>query len=302
MYVAADPRSAMRQNNSDRNKAKETVAQAGYFNFDASAPSDASKNLRNWYAQAANFVVVYSEAQSGADLSRKDQADEYMILLPESETSIEIEWSGSKQKIEGYSVIFVPAGVSDIKVLTGGPVVRFFTRKATDIVERCAALLPPYHGDENVPPLEPWPDPVGGEKVRSYSLDIEPVDGRFGRIFRSRNFMVNYIYPRQGPRDRSAMSPHKHDEFQQCSLCLEGTYLHHLRWPWGTDANTWKDDDHETCGAPSVAIIPAVVLHTSEAVGQGINQLVDVFCPPREDFSNQDGWVLNAVEYPAPAK
>lgn len=308
MYVPSDPRSALAKSSgenkpADKQKSNgEQVASAGYFPFDETHPFDMVEGMKSWYAPAHNFVVVYSEAEAGNTLVREEQADEYMVILPERNTRIRISWGGEETEVAGYSIVFVPSGASAISVVAGGPIIRFFTRKAKDIVKRCEALTSAYEPDSNVPPLALWPDPVGGFKVRAYSLDVEPQEGRFGRIFRSTTFMVNFVYPRQGPRDRSMLSPHNHAEFQQCSLCVAGSYVHHIRWPWGTDANTWRDDDHVTCGAPSVAIIPAVALHTSEAVGAGTNQLVDIFCPPRHDFSDQSNWVLNADDYPAPPK
>lgn len=300
MYVSSDPRSALASSDKGGQSGPAPVAPAGYFNFDDSLPFDQADGVKSWYAQAQNFVAVYSEAADGSTLVRDKQDDEYMVILPERGMRIRISWEGTETEVDGYSIVFVPGGKSTISVVEGGPIVRFFTRKASDIVARCEALLPAFEPDLNVPPLQPWPDPVGGFKMRAYSLDVPREEARFGRIFRSTNFMVNFVYPRQGPRDRTQLSPHNHNEFQQCSLCVAGTFVHHIRWPWGTDANTWRDDDHVTCGAPSIAIIPAVALHTSEAIGTETNQLVDVFCPPRKDFSAQDGWVLNAADYPEP--
>jgi hypothetical protein len=81
---------------------------------------------------------------------------------------------------------------------------------------------------------------------------------------------------------------------------LAGEYTHHIRWPWTTNKAHWREDEHETVLAPAVTVIPPPSLHTSEAIGAGANHLIDVFSPPRFDFSAMDGWVFNADDYPAP--
>jgi len=81
-----------------------------------------------------------------------------------------------------------------------------------------------------------------------------------------------------------------------------GNYIHHLRWPWGLSKSDWREDEHVRVGAPSVTMIPARVIHTSEAQQPGPdgNRMADIFAPPRLDFSLQKQWVKNSEEYPLP--
>jgi hypothetical protein len=95
------------------------------------------------------------------------------------------------------------------------------------------------------------------------------------------------------------MSPHAHEDFDQASLALKGGFIHHLRYPWTPDMTTWREDGHHAVGSPSVIIMPAQVIHTSQDVGEGWAQLIDIFAPPRPDFVEKPGWLCNEQDYPS---
>ena len=282
--------------------AKSVVEFSGveYANFYETEPNETMPGIKTWYARGQNFIVAYTEASAGAVLSRTGQPDEYVVLLPDRTMSVEITTDDRPEKVGGYSLCIVPPGDSNVRVLDKGSVIRLFTVRSVDLAERCSNALSYATPHPNVAPYEPWPEPIDGYKLRSYSLDVPPQEGRFGRIWRCSTFMVNYLNPYEGPRDATKMSPHSHDDIEQCSLVLSGEYLHNFRWPWITNMNKWRNDEHELCRAPSVVVIPPPAIHTSQAVGKDINQMVDIFCPPRMDFSKKPGWVLNSEEYPIP--
>ncbi len=264
------------------------------------APHEVDEATRNWYVRGQNFVLAFTEAEPGAVFNRIGQVDEYLLLLEHQGTSARITWNGESTEVPGYSVVIVPPGDSTVTLPHGGRVTRLYTSRSTDLVAKCPNAANYATPKPHCAPLVPWPEPVGGWKVRSYSLDVQPPPGGFARMYRCTTFMINVFQVFTGPRDPKRMSPHSHDDFEQCSLALRGDWVHSLRWAWGTDLTAWREDEHVAVAAPSALIIPATVIHSSRWVSEGENQLVDIFCPPRVDFSKIKGWVLNADEYPMP--
>lgn len=296
MYETDDPRSRL-SSAGDTAKAA-AFGEATYARFYDSEPQETGPHHRIWYTRGQNFVVCYADAEAGAMFERYDQVDEYMLLLPDAGSAVRVETASEMRDIGGFTVTVMPPGDSRIEVTRAGPVIRLISTQSADISAQ-AANGAKYAGPHpQVPPFQPWPAPPEGFHIRSYSLDVPEEEGRFGKIFRCTTFMVNVFPPQIGPRDPAKLSPHHHDDFEQCSLAVGGEYEHHLRWPWTADKAQWREDQHERCGTPSVCVIPPRVIHTSAAVDPGINLLVDIFAPPRRDFSDMPGWVLNADDYP----
>ncbi|WP_368498807.1 hypothetical protein [Herbiconiux sp. A18JL235] len=271
-------------------------------------PSEVSDlGSRTWIARAANLVIAYSEAKAGEEFARDDQPDEYAVLMYSDSAPLRVTAgasagasgsSASSVEVDEEAFVVVPPGASTIEVLADGPVIRVFS--TVDEGLRTSALNAAAYDspDLRAAPLEPWPDPVGGFALRVYRLADTPIaEGRFGRIFRTTTLMVNFLAEEPGPRDAHKLSPHHHDDFEQISFGVKGTFVHHIRYPWGPNSASWRDDEHREIGTPSICIIPPPTVHTTQGVGEH-QQLLDIFSPPRHDFS-ASGWVLNADDYPA---
>jgi hypothetical protein len=299
MYAKEDPRHVL-QPSADTAKAASGYVGAEVGLFYQDPPQVDDENGRSWMTRGQNAIVVYTEAHQGGRFERHGQVDEYVLLVPDPDTKAKITTKAGTEVVPGYSLAFIPPGDSTIEILTAGRIVRLFTPRSEDIAAQAANADSFTRPHPAVPAFVPWPEPEGGLRLRVYSLDVPVTPGRFGRIFRCTTFMVNYLDPRIGPRDRTMVSPHHHNDFEQCSLVLDGAYIHHLRWPWTPNMNDWREDQHFYCGAPSVCVIPPPVIHTSTSEAPGLNQLVDIFSPPRRDFSVQPGWVLNEADYPLP--
>lgn len=296
-YTASDPRAKLASG--QRPTPAHGFGTASYAKFYETEPQVSALGEQTWLVRGQNFVLAYSIAAPGAVLSLRSD-DESAVLIPDAITTVQATSGRETAHLGGRTVSFIPPGPSTLAALAGGRIIRVCTSGGTaDLAERASNVAAYRVPQPNNAPLDPWPEPPAGYRIRTYSLDVTPEPGRFGRIWRCTTIMINYTEPRPGPRDVTKMSPHVHDDFEQASLVLDGSFVHHIRWPWTTNQRHWKPDEHEICAGPSLTVIPPLTVHTSQQVGTGINQLVDIFTPPRFDFSEMDGWVLNASDYPA---
>lgn len=264
----------------------------------ATQPQLTEVGSRTWITRGANFVVAISAVEPGAVLSRADNADECMVLL--GSLSATVATGGETIEAAPESLTIVPPGASTVTARSAGYLVRVLSNRATDLAEKAENAATYADGAPDVAPLAPWPKPTGGFKLRNYQpFDFDRPETNM-RIFRSSNLMINVLTKRDAPRDVSKLSPHSHDDFEQGSLVLEGDYIHHLRYPWGPDMSGWRPDEHLEIASPSITVIPAKVVHTSRNVGDARSWLIDIFAPPRLDFSKKPGMVLNADDYPMP--
>jgi hypothetical protein len=299
-YGANDPRSRLATAPA---RVAEACAAPQYLDFTGLEPDEVSAvGSRTWWVRGQNFALAYTLARPGETLDRTGQPDEYVLLFPHETAAAKVTAGSSESSVQRAAMVVVPPGDSRVEIAAETHLVRLFSAASPALLARCRNHDEYAEPHANVAPFAPWPDPVDGDRIRVYPVAEHPyAEGRFGRILRCSTFMVNLFDPDHGPRDPAKLSPHTHDDFEQCSLAVEGEYVHHIRTPWTPRLADWRADDHVRTASPSVAIIPPPSVHTSQSVGQVRNQLIDIFCPPRHDFSAQPGWVINDAEYPVPA-
>jgi hypothetical protein len=303
-YAKDDPRSALAAPSRASEPADGGIAAPQFLDFTVLPPDVTSAaGSDQWIVRGQNFVLIYTEPAAGDPIWKSELRSEQVVLLID-ETSAVSGTTGTDgtHDVTGPALVVVPPGESAITSTGTGPVVSLLQADEAEWAAKASNAAAYETPHPHVAPLEPWPEPVDGYRWRTYLMSDVPDDPkRFGRIFRTRSFMVNFLPPKSGPRDLSAMSPHFHEDFEQASLVVAGTYVHHIQTPWGTDGRQWRPEDHARVGSPSLTIIPPPTIHTSQGIDWRVNHLIDIFAGPRHDFSARPGWVLNADEYPSPA-
>jgi len=297
-YVATDPRAQL----STAGTPVGVPRAATYRELGASSPEEESaRGGSTWWTRSQALLIGYSAARAGDELRVDDVDGEYGVLVIDGAEAT-IEHATGSASVSEPAVAIVPPGASTVRVTADGTVIRVLAAATATALAAEAVNAADYdEPDGNVAPFAAWPDPLGGQRVRVYPLAEHPLEaGKLGRIFRCSTVMINVLPEDDQPRDPSQLSPHHHDDFEQVSLQVHGDYVHHMRVPWTPDSSTWRDDQHQRCEAPAVVVIPPPLVHTSQSVEAMHHWLIDVFAPPRRDFSERPGWVRNESDYPMP--
>jgi len=260
-------------------------------------PTFEGKGFRCWVTRGANFAVVISEGDAGASFSGSSNDEQFIYAL---QGGVRVSTGAESELLEVEDLAITPPGEWVLQFERPGRIVHLVT--ADEALARHAPNSAQYaDGAPEVAKVEAWPEPVGGYRLRRYSTLEAYRRGGMVHAFRTRKLMMVPYARFLEPRDETQLTPHAHADFEQGSIALEGQWLHHLRVPWTANRRHWRPDLHLEVGSPSTTIIPAGVIHTSQGIaGEGM-RLVDVFAPPRMDFSER-GWVDNAADYPMPAR
>jgi hypothetical protein len=274
------------------------VRHRGFADF-STTPPELVDGQHHWLMRAQNFWLEWVELQDAARGFHIESRDELLVIVPAGSVHIEATAGGaSAVLVPEHSVAILPAG-------------RY--RVAGSVASRCAVLASQREdvGQRRVleesayQPPDPRIAPTGTPYRRTRGSGVIQVLG-IGQIMASKDkprlkmlqtetLSVN-IVEYLGPRNRAELSPHSHDSFEQGSLAIAGHFMHHLRVPWGSNADRWREDEHLPAASPSLVVVPVNMIHTTEGTGEGHHFLVDLFAPPRDDFIDK-GWVFNATDY-----
>ena len=268
-----------------------------YRQFWQDAPDETDGTASIWYHRTQNSVSVYLSGPAGSTFTRRGNPDEYFVWALFD--SVRVTAGQDTVEAKAGSVLIVPPGDSTVELTEDGSVWLGFTSNATDLVERCPNVSEYQPAVDNIAPVTALEEPEGGYALRHYDLDALP-DG--SRCFVHRTAMSRFRWPlRSEPRDPEKMSPHDHEDFEQASLIVAGTMVHHMRRHWGRNSREWLPDEHQVVVAPAVAISKPPDIHTTQAVTKGAPVgLIDFFCPVRWDIVTAGGMVTNEGVYGIP--
>ncbi len=135
-FVDNDPRAKLTSTAST--KAVSTYGRSSYANFYETSPQVETSHCRTWLTRGQNFLVAYSLVDAGGQITRRDQSQEHVLLLPDGDLEVRVRAGGEELVDSGRSLIVVPPGDSTIDVLSGGRVVEMLPTLDDELTSLCS--------------------------------------------------------------------------------------------------------------------------------------------------------------------
>ena len=263
-------------------------------------PFDTSVPDRPSAIRAQNFIVQQIAGHDGDDV-RFASSDEIILILPDAGGILKRRGADRSDRIDERGVVIVPPGTHHFSFTQSARLFVLATDRS-DLRDDDIANAETYRvPDDRVAPVgAPFVRIAGAGEVQILPIASVPHPATNPRLkfLQSATMSINWV-EYAAPRDRTSLSPHAHDDLEQGSLAIDGAFVHHLRTPWGKNADLWRDDVHADAGPSSLLIVPPSIIHTTEGVGTDRHLLIDVFAPPRRDFIDKN-WMFNAGDYRDP--
>lgn len=264
-------------------------------------PDETKGGARRWFHRTLNMVCVYMEGERGASFVRRGSPDEYFAWPLFHRVRVTAD--GETVDAPRGSVVVVPPGDSTVELVEEGHVWLGFSGLGSDLFDRCPNNDEYKDSPEGMAPIETWPEPIDGYRVRVYNLFQQPA-GR-PQCFVHRTAMANFGYgfpAVSGAKPDWQLTPHSHKDFEQLSIVHSGTHIYHMRRAWGRDSTEWLPDEHIPISSPGVAVAKPPDIHTIQLVSNGIpGGVLDFFCPIRADYASREGTITNRADYPTRA-
>lgn len=274
------------------------IRDRGFADF-SSTPPELFGGRRHWLMRGQNFWLEWIEFSGVASDFSAESEHELLVIAPSG--TLHIRSAASELPavdVPAHSVAILAPGRYNI---SGKPsaLCAVFASQRADLAARRVLGAQTYVNPD--PRIRPTGVPYR-RKQRSAQVQVLDIGAVMAskdkprlKMLQTETLSIN-IVEYAGPRNRAELSPHSHDAFEQGSLAIAGEFIHHLRAPWGSDANKWREDEHLVAASPSLLVVPVELIHTTEGVGTGQHFLLDLFSPPRGDFIGK-GWVANSADY-----
>ncbi|MGH8260573.1 MAG: hypothetical protein ACREUG_12915, partial [Steroidobacteraceae bacterium] len=125
-------------------------------------PQVAGHGVRSWITRGANFAVVCCAGEAGAALSGTAEDEQFIYAL---EGGVRALAAGDSALLEAEDLAILPPGEWRLQFERAGEIVQLISA-GEDLARRASNAALYADGAPEVARAEPWPEPVGGYRLR----------------------------------------------------------------------------------------------------------------------------------------